>query len=78
MYLKSSVFLYQAGNVSKAIDLAFKTRQFGALQLISEDLDDTADPEVLRKCADFFITHNQIEKAVNLLVAAKKVNRVFV
>ena len=41
------MFLYQAGSVSKAIDLAFKTQQFGALQLISEDLDDTADPEIL-------------------------------
>lgn len=70
------MFLYQAGSVSKAIDLAFKTQQFGALQLISEDLDDTADPEILRKCADFFVNHNQIEKAVNLLVAAKKVNLV--
>jgi len=54
--------------------LAFKTEQFGALQLISEDLDENADPEVLRKCAEFFISHDQFDKAVNLLVVAKKVN----
>ena len=53
--------------------MAFKTEQFGALQLISEDLDENADPEVLRKCAEFFISHDQFDKAVNLLVVAKKV-----
>ena len=64
---------FQGGRPSKALDLAFKTAQFGALQLISEDLDENADPEVLRKCAEFFIDHDQFDKAVNLLVVAKKV-----
>lgn len=64
----------QGGRPSKAIDLAFKTEQFGALQMISDDLDENADPEVLRKCAEFFIDHEQFDKAVNLLVVAKKVS----
>ena len=63
----------QGGSASKAIDLAFKTEQFGALQLISEDLDENADPEVLKKCAEFFIEHDQFDRAVNLLVTALKV-----
>ena len=41
--------------------------------MISDDLDENADPEVLRKCAEFFIDHEQFDKAVNLLVVAKKV-----
>ena len=69
----TSPFCFKGGRPSKAIDLAFKTEQFGALQMISEDLDENADPEVLRKCAEFFIDHEQFDKAVNLLVVAKKV-----
>ena len=67
---------FQGGRPSKAIDLAFKTEQFSALQLISEDLDENADPEVLKKCAEFFIDHDQFDKAVNLLVVAKRVSGV--
>ncbi|XP_066914160.1 intraflagellar transport protein 140 homolog isoform X1 [Clytia hemisphaerica] len=69
---KAVILYHKGGRPSKAIDLAFKTEQFGALQLISEDLDENADPEVLRKCAEFFIDHEQYDKAVNLLVVAKK------
>ena len=74
MIIISALFIFsQGGRPSKAIDLAFKTEQFGALQMISDDLDENADPEVLRKCAEFFIDHEQFDKAVNLLVVAKKV-----
>ena len=64
----------QAGNFSKALDLAFTTKQFGALQMISEDLDDKADPELLQRCADFFIDNGQYDRAVDLLAIAKKVS----
>lgn len=63
----------QAGNFSKALDLSFKTKQYGALQLVSGDLDEKADPEVLQRCADFFIENEQYDKAVDLLAIAKKV-----
>jgi len=69
---KAVLLYHKAGSVSKAIDLAFKTEQFGALQLISEDLDENADPEILKKCAEFFINHDQFDRAVNLLVVAKR------
>lgn len=65
---------FQAGHVSKALELAFATEQFGALQLIAEDLNETSDPALLARCSDFFIKHAQYQKAVELLVAAKKVN----
>lgn len=67
---KAVMLYHKGGSASKAIDLAFKTEQFGALQLISEDLDESADPTVLKKCAEFFIEHDQFDKAVNLLVVS--------
>ncbi|XP_053897924.1 intraflagellar transport protein 140 homolog isoform X4 [Malaclemys terrapin pileata] len=68
-----AVMLYhKAGHFSKALELAFATQQFGALQLIAEDLDEKSDPALLARCSDFFIEHAQHEKAVELLLAAKK------
>ena len=55
------------------MELAFKTQQFGALQLIAEDLDDRTDPVLLNRCAEFFMEHGQYDKAVDLMVVAKKV-----
>lgn len=64
---------FQAGHFSKALDLAFTTKQFAALQMISEDLDDKTDPQLLQRCADFFIENGQFDRAVDLLAIAKKV-----
>ncbi|XP_061206742.1 intraflagellar transport protein 140 homolog isoform X2 [Neopsephotus bourkii] len=67
------VMLYhKAGHFSKALELAFATQQFGALQLIAEDLDERSDPALLARCSDFFIEHAQYEKAMELLLTAKK------
>ncbi|KAM4819952.1 intraflagellar transport protein 140 homolog [Thomomys bottae] len=68
-----AVMLYhKAGHFSKALELAFATQQFAALQLIAEDLDEKSDPALLARCSDFCIEHKQFEKAVELLLAAKK------
>ncbi|KAM3592216.1 uncharacterized protein V6R79_014947 [Siganus canaliculatus] len=72
-HMDRAIALYhKAGYVSKALELAFATQQFSALQLIAEDLNENSDPALLSRCSDFFITHSQYEKAVDLLVAAKK------
>ena len=68
------VLILQAGNFSRALDLAFRAKQFGALQMISGDLDERADPELLQRCADFFLENGQFDKAVDLLGIGKKVN----
>lgn len=68
-----SVPSFQAGNFAKALDLAFTTKQFGALQMISADLDEHADPALLQRCADFFLDNGQFDKAVDLLGLGKKV-----
>uniref|UniRef100_A0A8C5AP22 Intraflagellar transport 140 homolog (Chlamydomonas) n=1 Tax=Gadus morhua TaxID=8049 RepID=A0A8C5AP22_GADMO len=69
---RAVVLYHKAGHMSKALELAFATEQFSALQLIAEDLDHTSDPSLLTRCSDFFIKHSQYQKAVELLVAAKK------
>lgn len=74
---KVSSLILQAGHFSKALELAFATQQFGALQLIAEDLDEKSDPALLARCSDFFIEHAQYEKAVELLLTAKKVSSAF-
>ncbi|XP_031699183.1 intraflagellar transport protein 140 homolog [Anarrhichthys ocellatus] len=72
-HMDRAVALYhKAGYVSKALELAFATQEFSALQLIAEDLNEHSDPALLARCSDFFITHSQYDKAVELLVAAKK------
>ncbi|XP_062330983.1 intraflagellar transport protein 140 homolog isoform X2 [Osmerus eperlanus] len=72
-HMDRAVMLYhKAGHFSKALELAFATQQFTALQLIAEDLNENSDPALLARCSDFFIKHAQYEKAVELLVAAKK------
>lgn len=74
---KDSLFILQAGHFSKALELAFATQQFGALQLIAEDLNEKSDPALLARCSDFFTEHGQFEKAVELLLAARKVYATF-
>ncbi|KAJ8245793.1 hypothetical protein GJAV_G00260380 [Gymnothorax javanicus] len=72
-HMDRAVMLYhKAGHFSKALELAFSTQQFAALQLIAEDLDENSDPALLARCSDFFIKHSQYQKAVEMLVAAKK------
>ncbi|KAG7507575.1 intraflagellar transport protein 140-like [Solea senegalensis] len=72
-HMDRAVALYhKAGYVSKALELAFTTQQFAALQSIAEDLNEKADPALLERCSDFFVTHSKYEKAVELLVTAKK------
>ncbi|XP_048407747.2 intraflagellar transport protein 140 homolog isoform X1 [Stegostoma tigrinum] len=73
LQMDRAVMLYhKAGHFSKAIELAFATQQFNALQHIAEELDENSDPALLSRCSDFFIEHKRFEKAVELLVTAKK------
>ncbi|XP_058471685.1 intraflagellar transport protein 140 homolog [Solea solea] len=73
IHMDRAVELYlKAGCASKAFELAFATQQFSTLQSIAENLDENASPALLARCADFLITQSQHEKAVELLIAAKK------
>ncbi|ESO81986.1 hypothetical protein LOTGIDRAFT_223604 [Lottia gigantea] len=69
---KAVMLYHKAGNFSRATDLAFRNKEFGALQHISGDLDERADPELLQRCGDFFLENGQYDKAVDLLALGKK------
>mmetsp|Transcript_42942 Transcript_42942/g.100869 ORF Transcript_42942/g.100869 Transcript_42942/m.100869 type:complete len:1420 (-) Transcript_42942:132-4391(-) len=63
-----AVVLYQkAGYQKRALELCFSARLFDALRKIADDLNAESDPEILAKCAEFFMQHNQHDKAVHLL-----------
>ncbi|KAJ3129307.1 hypothetical protein HK098_001719 [Nowakowskiella sp. JEL0407] len=63
---------YKGGNLSKAIELCFQTKQFNALVEIAHNLTSDTDPALLQQCADFFAEHEQHAHSVRLLVKAKK------
>ncbi|KAH9494870.1 hypothetical protein Btru_015870 [Bulinus truncatus] len=69
---KAVMLYHKAGNYSKALELAFSTKQYDSLQQISSELDERADPELLQKCAEFFIENGQYDKAVDMLAIGKK------
>lgn len=60
--------------ISRALDLAFRTEQFTALDLITNELDENSDPQILERAAEFFKTNQQYNKAVQLLAYSKKVH----
>jgi intraflagellar transport protein 140 len=78
----SAVMLYQkGGNIPRALDLCFRAQLFDMLRSIADSLDSGAmpeaqsSPEILSRCAEFFIEHGQFEKAVHLLVTGKEYER---
>lgn len=72
-YAHKAVMLYhKAGMIGRALDLAFRTEQFSALDLITKDLDAGTDPKILRRAAEFFENNQNYEKAVNFLCLAKE------
>lgn len=57
----------------KSLDLAFKMEQFDTLQQVATSLDAESDPALIEKCADYFVSNQQFDKAVDLLAVGKKV-----
>lgn len=70
---KAVVLYHRGGMLHKALDLAFKTQNFDILQDIATQLNSDSDPALIEKCADYFVTEEQFDKAVDLLAVAKKV-----
>jgi intraflagellar transport protein 140 len=68
---KAVILYHRAGMLHKALDLAFKAQQFDILQQIATDLDADSDPALVEKCADYFVTNEQFDKAVDMLAIAK-------
>lgn len=70
---KRAVELYhRAGMLHKSVEMAFASEQPETLQVIAAELDAKSDPELVQRCAEFFISSQQPQKAANLLASAKQ------
>ncbi|KAA3676159.1 intraflagellar transport protein 140, partial [Paragonimus westermani] len=69
---KAVLLFHKAGHSGRAVELAFQTRQYAALQTVASSLDDKIDPTLLRRCAEFFTQNNQFDRAVDVLAAGKQ------
>lgn len=56
----------------KAVEMAFASQQPETLQVIASELDAASDPELVTRCAEFFLGIDQLQKAVHLLANAKQ------
>lgn len=73
--LPKAVMLYhKAGLLSKAVDLAFKSGQISAVGQIAGELDESADPALIQRCAQYFISNGQYDRAVFLLITGRQVD----
>lgn len=73
---KRAVELYhRAGNLHKAVEMAFASEQPETLQVIAADLDAQSDPELTERCAEFFVESQQPQKAAHLFATAKQYER---
>lgn len=73
---KRAVELYhRSGMLHKAVEMAFASKQPETLQIIAAELDHHSDPELIEKCADFFLESQQAQKAVQTLATAKQFER---
>eukprot|EP00960_Hanusia_phi_P037600 753028-Hanusia_phi.AAC.2 len=72
MYEQAVVLYKNGGNSSRALQLCFDAKLFDSLRAISDDLGSDTDPELLRKVGDFFMSHSQYDKAVQLFVTCKQ------
>lgn len=70
---KRAVELYhRAGMLHKSVEMAFASQQPETLQVIAAELDTDSDPDLIERCAEFFLKSNQPQKAAQLLATAKQ------
>ncbi|GBM15541.1 Intraflagellar transport protein 140 [Araneus ventricosus] len=71
--MQNAISLYhKSGNLEYAIELAFQEGEYDLLQKIATELPPDADPQLLQRCAEFFIQRGKFDTAVNLYIMAKK------
>lgn len=73
---KRSVELYhRAGLMHKALEMAFESEQPDILEIIAAELTADSDPELINRCAEFFTSIEQHQKAVYLLSRTKNLKQ---
>ncbi|EAT45838.1 AAEL002943-PA [Aedes aegypti] len=74
-YRRAVELYHRAGMLHKAVEMAFKSQQPESLQVIASELDANSDPELVARCAEFFIGIEQNYKAVQLLANARQLEK---
>ncbi|XP_062537441.1 intraflagellar transport protein 140 homolog [Armigeres subalbatus] len=74
-YRRAVELYHRAGMLHKAVEMAFKSQQPESLQVIASELDSNSDPELVARCAEFFIGIEQNYKAVQLLANARQLEK---
>ncbi|XP_013113218.2 intraflagellar transport protein 140 homolog [Stomoxys calcitrans] len=73
---KRAVELYhRAGMLHKALDMAFESEQPDILEIIASELTPSSDPELIDRCAEFFMGVEQHQKAAHLLAKTKQLTK---
>ncbi|BFF95614.1 intraflagellar transport protein 140 homolog [Drosophila madeirensis] len=73
---KHAVELYhRAGMLHKALEMAFESQQPEILEIIATELSPDSDTELINRCADFFCSIEQHQKAVHLLAKTNHLER---
>ncbi|KAH8412279.1 hypothetical protein KR009_000984 [Drosophila setifemur] len=73
---KHAVELYhRAGMLHKALEMAFESQQPEILEIIASELVPESDAELINRCADFFCSIEQFQKAVQLLAKTRHLER---
>lgn len=73
---KRAVELYhRAGMLHKALDMAFESEQPDILEIIASELTAESDPELIQRCAEFFMSVEQHQKAALLLARTKQLKK---
>eukprot|EP00743_Colponemidia_sp_Colp-15_P005070 GILK01005459.1.p1 GENE.GILK01005459.1~~GILK01005459.1.p1 ORF type:complete len:1424 (+),score=370.05 GILK01005459.1:129-4400(+) len=75
MYEKAVTLYHKAGSVRTAVELCFQAQLFDLLRTVADDLAAEHDPALLARVAEFFMAHEQFEKAVQLLVVSQQIDK---
>lgn len=74
-YKRAVELYYRAGMLHKAVEMAFASQQPETLQVIASEFDENSDPELVLRCAEFFVSIEQSMKAVQLLANARQLEK---
>ncbi|XP_065898421.1 intraflagellar transport protein 140 homolog isoform X2 [Dysidea avara] len=72
-----AIILYQeGGNITSALELCFQYDRFELLQEVARELDWQSEPDMVQRCVEFFNSHGEFEKSIELLVKVGKLSEV--
>lgn len=71
---KAAQLYIKGGNKKKGTELAIKHKLPDMAGIISTDIDESEDPEVLKQSLGFFLQNQQYEKAVQIMIHLKQLD----